>query len=182
MLIKAGEAAKYEEIWQLPEYANTSPGELRSTLFGQVAQPQEGDTLIDLGCGKGAGGLALQNAYGVEVTYLDIVKVNGVPEPFIEQPLWVPLQVKAKYGYCCDVMEHLPKEFVMLAISNILNSCEYAFFNISFVPDHFGQQYLQKPLHLTVENFTWWRDRFSEIGELHNARDFLGEGVYYVSE
>lgn len=177
------ERERYKTVWKLPEYSAISPGETSASLFGQVAKPQPGETLIDFGCGKGAGGQTLQQMYGVDVTYLDIVKVPGVPEPHIQQSLWEPVPLEGKkwnYGYCCDVMEHLPREFTMLAARNMLDVCEKVFFLPSFLPDHYGPKELGEPLHLTVEGFVWWRDRFMELGTLLDGRDLLARGAFYV--
>ena len=189
MLPAENERAKYEDIWQLPAYAENSPGDKRSTLFGQIANPSLGDTLIDLGCGKGVGGKKLESLYGVDVTYLDITRAgDGSVEPFLKQPLWEPIPpIKGgrrtwqyNYGYCVDVMEHIPTEFTMLAVRNMLAVCKYVFFGVSFLPDYFGPAFVGQQLHLTIKDFTWWRDHFSEMGQLLDGRDLLGSGVYYV--
>tara|TARA_Y100000310_G_C20412041_1_gene682489 strand:+ start:135 stop:695 length:561 start_codon:yes stop_codon:yes gene_type:complete len=176
------EQERYTLAWGIPAYSDMSPGEQAASLFGRVASPRAGSTLIDLGCGKGAGGLTVYNMYGLNVTYLDIVRIEGTPGPFIEQPLWEPFAHTKKwdYGYCCDVMEHIPAEFTMLVVRNILDACKKAFFAVSFQPDVFGPKYLKEPLHLTVQDFRWWRDRFKEVGTLLDGRDLLGKGVFYV--
>jgi hypothetical protein len=174
------ERRKYEAVWALPEYLNHSPGEHWADLFAEIAQPEPGHTLIDLGCGNGAAGKALAERCGLRVTYLDLVD-RGL-KPFITQPLWKPLPARNPpwdHGYCCDVMEHIPPEFTMLVVSNILRACALAFFSISFLPDRFGK-FVGAPLHLTLQSFSWWRDRLAEFGEVLDARDMLGEGVFYV--
>jgi hypothetical protein len=182
------EQEKYSAAWQIPAYGDVSPGEHRASLFGSIVAPLAGETLIDLGCGKGAGGLTLHNRYGLNVTYLDIVKVSGVPKPFIQQSLWKVIAESQeerdplwKYGYCCDVMEHIPPEFSMLVIKNMLDACSSVFFSIDFCLDMFGPKNLGEPLHLTIRSFAWWRDHFREVGNLWEARDLLGQGVFYVS-
>lgn len=174
------ERTKYESMWQVPEYGVNSPGEQRASMFGRIADPRCGNTLIDFGCGKGKGGLILNNLYGLRITFLDLVSVGNVPEPHIEQSLWQPIEGAWDYGYCCDVMEHLPKEFTMLAVKNMLSVCSSVFFSIAFRPDVCGPKHINSALHLTVEKFTWWRDRFEEVGTLLDARDLLGQGVFYV--
>ena len=190
------EIDRYEAIWKIPAYSEVSPGEGLSAMFGKIAKPKAGETLIDLGCGRGAGGLNLTGTYGLDVTYLDIVKVKGVPDPHICQSLWEPIKLhkgpkgkarKWNYGFCCDVMEHLPKELTMLAIMNMLAVCEKVFFCIAFMPDRSDPKHRDVgftvgggQLHHTVENFVWWRDRFDEICTVINGRDLLGRGVFYV--
>jgi hypothetical protein len=173
MKIAEQERAKYEMCWADPAYHAYSPGAKWAEMFMEMTKARQ---VIDLGCGAGAGGKRLMELGVEDVSFLDQVYVEGVPEPFIQQPLWEPLPGTWDYGYCCDVMEHLPKEFTMLAASNMIEQCMSVFFSISFEPDHFGGG----ALHLTVENFTWWRDRFREIGTVLEARDMVGEGVFLV--
>lgn len=177
MSVAARERAKYAEVWDIADYHKHSPGKRYAELFGRMVKP-DGGTALDIGCGAGAGGRAIGEQYGLHVVYLDQVKVGDL-DPFIEQPLWQPIPGVYDYGYCCDVMEHLPQEFTMLAVRNMLDACKQVFFSISFQRDHFGA-YVGEPLHLTVQPFAWWRDRLSEMGALQDARDLLGEGVFVV--
>lgn len=177
------ERAKYEQIWAVPAYRKGSPGVVHTPMFASIADPQPGESVIDLGCGAGDGGEQLAEKLGLSVTYLDHVRVAGVPDPFIKQALWDPLPARNppwKYGYCCDVMEHIPTEYTMLVLRNIMDACESVFFSIYFQNDVFGPKLIGEPLHLTVMPYTWWRDRLAEFGELVEARDLLGEGVFYV--
>jgi len=182
-VVTQSEMAKYEIAWSLPDYVSDgSPGEYYADMFQSIADSQPGDSVIDLGCGAGRGGKALKEKLDLNVTYQDFVKVDGVPSPFIQQPLWHDLPKRNplwKYGYCCDVMEHIPSEYVMLVVHNIMAACDRALFSISFVPDIMGK-YVGSPLHLTIQPYTWWCDRLAEFGELTEARDMLGQGVFYV--
>jgi len=76
------ERGKYEQIWDLPAYSENSPGAKYVDMFMQITDAQPGDTVVDLGCGAGAGGRALAE-HDLAVTYLDFVQVPDVPEPFI---------------------------------------------------------------------------------------------------
>jgi hypothetical protein len=178
MILAQREREKYAAVWSLPQYHNTSPGKRHAELFGRMVQPERGLSVLDIGCGAGEGGKALKELHGLNVEYLDQVKVGSLA-PFIEQPLWKPITAKFSYGYCCDVMEHIPTEFTMLCVRNMLDACEQVFFSISFQHDHFGA-YVGEALHLTVKPFTWWRDCLGEMGQLAEARDLMGEGVFLV--
>jgi hypothetical protein len=95
------EQGKYEQIWDLPAYSDNSPGSKYADMFMQITGAQPKDSVIDLGCGAGAGGRALVE-HKLLVTYLDFVQVPDVPEPFIQQSLWEPISAGTwKYGFCC---------------------------------------------------------------------------------
>lgn len=175
------ETAKYEKIWALPEYANYSPGEELAQAFLDMAKPSPFSKIIDIGCGSGKGALALSD---YRVTLLDLTRDGLVEEarslPFVKRSIWESWNGTWDYGYCTDVMEHLPPEYTMLAIKNVLQHCRKAFFQICFLPDHFGQK-IGEPLHLTVCPFEWWLAHFKEFGHVIEARDLLQNGIFFVS-
>lgn len=178
------ERAKYADIWSLPAYQQSrSPGAHWLDTFWDIAEPKPGARVLDVGAGSGAASRALKDK-GLDVRAFDLTDAAWA-HPDIELAtgsLWRGLPngaAKYDYGYCCDVMEHIPPQFTGLCIANILSACEHAFFSISFLSDHFGR-YVGAPLHLTVQPFTWWLALLSELGDVIEARDTLGEGVFYV--
>lgn len=181
------EAAKYGQVWGIPDYHAYSHGEAwaDSDLFAEVTGCKPGESVIDLGCGTGRGGKLLAEKCGLVPTFLDLVKVGDLA-PFIEQPLWRPIPGEWDHGLCCDVLEHLPPEFTMLAVANMLAACRRGvFLSICFQDEAFSEM-VGEPLHLTVMPFTWWRDRLRTLGEVVEARDMspnnrLQVGVFYVA-
>jgi 2-polyprenyl-3-methyl-5-hydroxy-6-metoxy-1,4-benzoquinol methylase len=177
------EVEKYEAIWSCPAYHEVSPGEGYAVIFEEF-EDNKGKSIIDLGCGAGAGGTALRELGYEDVTFLDLVKV-GDNAPFIQSPLWEDWGVKGikgkryDWGYCCDVMEHIPTEYVSLCIHRIRENCDSAFFSIGLIDDHFGKV-IREPLHITIRPFVWWKELLSQFGELEDARDQVATGVYVV--
>lgn len=181
----AQERAKYAEIWGIEAYQKAhSPGEENVDRFMKVMQPQQGKSLLDIGCGAGRAGLAFKER-GLNIGWLDITSAALDPRvdvsQFIESPLWGrwPGGLHYDYGYCCDVMEHIPTEYVMLSVERILAACDVAWLQISNLPDQFGAL-IGEPLHLTVQPFNWWKVRLATVGTIIDARDLCGMSLFVV--
>jgi SAM-dependent methyltransferase len=190
----ATETQKYADLWQaMPEYANHSPGVEALPLFLQMVGEDRG-TILDAGTGSGKGALALDHA-GFDVVCCDVTAAGLVPEaryfPFYITSLWHDLWPIARgvghpgrtqfdYVYCTDVLEHLPTQFTMLAIDQMLRVARAGvFLGVSLVPDNFGI-WMGESLHQTVQPFTWWRDALTELGTVADARDLLTHAVFLV--
>ena len=179
------ERTTYEDIWAVEAYAAHSPGELFLPLFLDMAQPVPGAVILDAGCGSGEGALALRDK-GFRVVLCDLTDARS-PEaralPFAEVCLWDNLTRhvgRADYCFAADVLEHIPSQFTMLVVSRLLDVARRgAFFSICLVPDNLGV-WVGKPLHQTVQSFTWWRDALAELGTVQECRDLIQTGVYYV--
>lgn len=188
MLPSVREREKYERVWAIPEYSKFSPGERSVGIFADmvspIAGPEDGlpvGTVIDFGCGAGAAADGLR-ALGLRVIGVDHVDIGAgkYPGNFFQANLWaMPPTPPAHYGYCVDVMEHIPIEFTGLVLSEIIKRTDESFFRISTRPDHFGSE-IGESLHLTVKPFMWWLNRLQEFGEVRDARDFMHCGVYHV--
>lgn len=190
-MIRDAERQTYDAVWDVPAYADHSPGERHVALFMDMAGARRG-TVLDAGCGSGKGGLALQAA-GFAVECCDLTAVGLVPEaralPFTPVCLWDDLSTAFGYRfgrkfdwiYCCDVLEHVPPHFTMLVVRRLLDiSRNGVFLSIALQPDNFGM-WIGKPLHQTVQPFTWWRDALKELGTVIECRDLLVSGVYLVA-
>jgi 2-polyprenyl-3-methyl-5-hydroxy-6-metoxy-1,4-benzoquinol methylase len=125
-----------------------------------------GATVIDFGCGTGRAALKIASA-GHNVTLLDFAEncrdKDAESLPFIKWDLTRPIEVKATYGFCTDVMEHIPPLDVEAVITNIMRAAPRTFFNISTVPDELGVL-IGQHLHLTVRPHKWWRETFQALG------------------
>lgn len=181
MRLQEIEQDKYEEIWSIDDYAKDSPGELVSSAFAKIALS---GSVLDAGCGSGKGAKALQRL-GFNVSMCDFVETGLIEDieniPFFKSCLWEPIIFgKFDWIYCCDVLEHIPTEFTMLAIYHLLEASKKGLFcSITFVPDNFGP-FIGKSLHLTVQSFLWWKDHFNELGRVVESRDLLESGLFVV--
>lgn len=167
------EAEKYRLMWQHEDYRRVSPGELIVDRFLELVKPR--GLVIDFGCGTGRAALKIA-ASGCMVGLLDFTD-NSRDEaarhlPFRKQDLTRPFHMLGDFGYCTDVMEHIPTHNVGLVLSNIMRAAKVVFFQISTVPDNMGAL-IGHDLHLTVKPHAWWLDvlsrykvRWHEAGEI----------------
>lgn len=187
------EALKYGRMWDHEVYRHVSPGEQLAQVFLQQARPPKGASVIDFGCGTGRGGYALAVFGGLNVTLVDFVKnsLDGdvkdacQSQPhvlrFVKKDLEQPLVMAAQYGYCCDVMEHIPEDKVDAVLDNVLGAAEHVFFSISTVPDNLGQV-IGEQLHMTVQPFDWWLEKFTKREcVVHWSKELDGNALFYVS-
>lgn len=183
------EREKYTDVWRdIPEYRDHSPGLDNVQRFLDVLHPRRGETLIDIGCGEGVAGEEFVN-HGLTVSWLDITDAGLTlsemtrAHSFIKAPLWSDWAYVNKYGwdygFCCDVMEHIPPEYTMLVTDRILSACRTTWFQIALLPDSHGEL-IGQSLHLTVRPFNWWLDRLGSIGNVVDARDLCGRALYVV--
>lgn len=64
--------------------------------------------------------------------------------------------VLTDYGFCADVLEHIPPEQVDGVLAGIAKRIETsAFFKISTLPDSCGKL-IGETLHMTVRPVGWW--------------------------
>lgn len=158
------ERDKYRLLWQTEGYREHSPGEMLVEDFKRFAKKP--GPVIDFGCGTGRAALRLHEA-GYEVILVDFADNcrdnEALGLPFLEWDLSRPCPLRAPYGLCTDVMEHIPPDAVDAVIQNIVEAAEEVFFQISTVPDKYGAVIGDK-LHLTVQKHEWWKEKFKALG------------------
>ena len=158
------ERSKYETLWQMDGYRDLAPGEgLVDTAVAWLGMKP--GTLIDFGIGTGRAAKRFQRM-GFDVRGVDIAPNcldAGVDVPVHVACLWELPDLSADYGYCTDVMEHIPPQHVDAVINNVMRCVPEAFFNISLIPDNFGEV-IGEVLHLSVHSAKWWRNKFESLG------------------
>lgn len=182
------ERAKYEDMWSVADYRKFSPGMQNVERFLSVLNPPSRSSIVDIGCGEGGAGLRFAEG-GMAVNWVDITESALDPRVprsrFMRAPIW-SIGWRAMrpgtgwdYGFCCDVLEHIPPEYAMLCLEKITSACRTSWLQVCNVPDQFGAV-IGKQLHLTVRPFSWWRDRIGEFGDLIEARDLCGNSLFVV--
>ena len=191
---KTEEQRKYEKMWAIDDYRKVAPGETTAQIFLEQSKPMKDSTLIDFGCGTGRGGLMCALMGQMVVTLVDFaenaldeeVRNATVTQPhrikFVQHDLNKKMDLHAMYGYCTDVMEHIPPDEVDRVLANILLSANHVFFQISCQPDIMGER-IGEQLHLTVKPYDWWLKKFREQNcVVHWSHDFEGQAcMFYVS-
>ena len=187
------EQLKYEKMWKIKWYRNYSPGEKVAHIFLKQANIQPDDEVIDFGTGTGRGALMLALFGRAKVTMVDFA-VNCLDDDvrsalrtqhtrlnFVQADLRRSIPVNAKYGYCTDVMEHIPPADVDATLINVMKAAQHVFFQICLVDDHFGAHIGEK-LHLTVQPYQWWLNKFVALGAVvHWSSDDGSTAMFYVS-
>ena len=183
----------YEQMWTKPEYRAVAPGETCAQVFLEQAKPKPGSTVIDLGCGTGRGSLMLAALGQLDVTMVDFAE-NCLDEDirpmletqkqsmrFVKADLTKEIPAAAQYGFCTDVLEHIPPENVDKVLRNCLASCQHVFFQISTVDDVCGDL-IGHPLHLTVKPYEWWLAKFKELDcAIHWSKELPNACMFYVT-
>ncbi len=186
------EREKYRQVWEMPAYRLHSPGEEIAAEFVKLCGIERKHHVLDLGCGTGRGGAKIADLVNCQITMLDFAdncldpdlirkRFNTKDILFLEADLneWIP--VKGDYGFCCDVLEHLPPSQVDQVIRNIMAAVPVCFFQVSTVPDVMGQL-ISRRLHLSVHPFEWWCETFERLGyRVRSGEDRGNAGVFLVS-
>lgn len=163
------ERQKYVKAWSSDAYRQSpSPGQKTAKLAIERLVMEPGSSVADFGCGDGRA-MDVFQSYGLRPLGVDIVKVSGAT-PVIVAPLWNLPPFQVDFGFCVDVMEHIPTDKVAVALRGIACTvARGAFFQIAMFSDELGRQIVGTPLHLTVETPDYW-DRQMRAAFGHRAR------------
>jgi SAM-dependent methyltransferase len=140
-----------------------------------------GDSVIDFGCGTGRASAKFRSL-GYNVKSIDFAANcvdEGIDLDFIQACLWELPDIKAEYGYCTDVMEHIPPEKVQEVIAGIAARCESAYFNIATRDDCLGGL-IGKKLHMTVMDASHWESLLKLYWSDVITIDNEGEATFIV--
>lgn len=191
--VGVSEQAKYEAMWQHEQYRAVAPGESIAMQFLSQAQLKPGSEVIDFGTGTGRGALMIALLGQARVHMLDFAGNCLDPEvnqalttqahalSFTQHDLNKPVPLQAAYGYCTDVMEHIPPDEVDRVLTNILRAAQHVFFQISCEDDVCGAL-IGQPLHLSVHPYAWWLSKLQSMDcVIHWSADFASHCCFYVT-
>lgn len=174
------EREKYQQLWTRNDYRQWSPGEDAVEQFLEVAKPH--GHVVDFGCGTGRAGKAIHEA-GNPVLLVDFTDNcrdrDCMGFPFLQWDLAEPMPFRAPWGFCADVMEHIPTDDVPTVIRNITEVADRVWFQIATRPDKFGATIGQQ-LHLTVRNHKWWSVMLERYGDIMWQEERPGVSSFYI--
>ncbi len=162
-IIKQQERAKYEAVWQMPEYR----AKCHSLDFWhdyQALFPPYYRSVLDIGCGRGLL-LPVLSRLGIDVHGVDFASNCLDPDinlsRFHRQCIWeMDLKRHFDLGLCIDLMEHIPESMVPETLRRIKNHCHIVLFKIANYPsDSLGYE-----LHPTLKPADWWLDEIAAAG------------------
>lgn len=168
------EQRKYDALWGTEEYRRVAPGESLVDLFREIAGPPPGASITDFGCGTGRPAASLRKLFK---TVLAVDFSDSCLDPEVRKQLGEDFRFEKRdltdknhipvtptdYGFCTDVLEHIPPELVEQTLENILASAKWVFFMIDCAEDSMGAL-IGAPLHLTVKPYAWWKETFERLG------------------
>lgn len=177
------ERTKYTKMWDLPAYRKVAPGERQVSKAIESLSMKPGSTLLDFGVGTGRAAQSFQDK-GFIVTGVDIAENcldPAVSVPVIIASLWsLPEDLTADYGFCTDVMEHIPTEKVDDVLRCISKAVPKCFFMIDTVPDRMGKLIGEK-LHVTVQREPWWTEQIEKYFKVMDS-EANSHSVQFVVE
>ncbi len=172
------ERDKYRRLWQHDEYRLASPGESCAERALALLGARAGESIADFGCGTGRASVVFRR-HGLAVRAID--HAENCLDPGVELPLeiaclWdIPRGPATDYGFCADVMEHIPMPRVDAVLAGIAARVRRAtYFRIATVPDACGKL-IGEPLHLTVEPAEWWGARVGPFFRVTHCRSEAGD-------
>lgn len=181
--MKEQEQAKYEKIWEFDQYRKHSPGEALVEQAVNKMGMELGDSVIDFGCGTGRPAQYFHQLgfYVIGVDFAFNCRDPDTEFRFEQKCLWEPMDLNADYGFCTDVMEHIPPGFVDQTLAEISKSVNKAcYFQIATSRDGMGKLIGEK-LHLTVENTEWWSNKlqqhFTSVLNVRCNNKYIGIGL-----
>lgn len=176
------EKEKYDTMHRVPGYS-PGPGIAHVRTARRYMNP--GDSVIDFGCGTGDAAQAFLDS-GHDIQAVDIsdqglrhtLRDRFYQTSLIDLP---ELLRPAKWGFCCDVLEHLPTEWVDRSLLEMSRKVENCFFSICGKTDSWGER-IGKVLHLTVKPVEWWGGRLRGYWTDVNLIEDTGSTFIFVAK
>jgi SAM-dependent methyltransferase len=182
------ESAKYDALWQ-DGYRDANWPVLASAVNRNVSTKGHSPSLIDFGFGRGNALAFFQNlgydVTGVEISsfVVDSQRQSGrrVYHASLDD-LGILKDNQFEIGFCNDVLEHMPEEYVRKSLQEMARVCSaYLFISVCPKPAHRTSQDGEN-LHLTVKPKRWWKKLMCELGDVTTLWPYLSRSGRYKVE
>lgn len=184
---KYKERLKYDELY---EKRNYPPGPVQATALWAASNGIDvtDKNVVDFGCGNGTLSQMLRNyhAYiGVDIS--KYITEKGMRERKNDKVYFVPYSItdfkmpgRAHIGYCIDVMEHIPEEYIEKTLYSITRNVQVIVFSISTRPSTWKAKDGSN-LHLTVKDAAWWKETISIYFDIHKESE-MKDSLLLIAE
>ncbi len=149
------------EFFDAIEKGSLQSAQLVVPLVLELAQPQ---SVIDVGCGRGAWLRAFRNAgvkkiQGIDGDYVDAASLLIPQECFSAVHLNKPFALSGRYdlAVCLEVAEHLPATMASVLVRQLTSVAPLILFSAA-IPGQRGTNHINERLP------SYWRELFSALG------------------
>jgi len=182
------ESRKYDNLWRT-NYRDANWQHLARSLVRKVGPNTHRLSLVDFGFGSGNTLEFFKNrgfyVEGVDISSYVVAakRGNGVTVHHASlDNLHFLKDNQFTIGFCNDVLEHIPTEYVEKSLEELARTCcNYLF--ISICPKPANRKSLEgENLHLTVRSKTWWKSLMNKFGKTTTLWPYVSRSGRYMIE
>jgi SAM-dependent methyltransferase len=183
----------YESLWGdslYPRYRKFTVAENDGLLQFFLSHVGPNDSVNDYGCGSGRPAQKIWKA-GHRVAMIDIAENcldPAIREMLVDGFSFIRADLRkmgpnipcSDWGFCCDVMEHIPQDSIDQVLQGIAQRSSHCFFQIANWQDTTGPKLFGEYLHCTVLGEDEWKERlhtaFFQVESIygHLCEEYLG--------
>jgi len=181
------EDKKYSGLWQY-DY-NEANWKRLAKKVAKVAREFENPSLIDFGFGLGNAMDFFENeglrVAGTEISSYAVERQKEMGRDVYHGSLdELPMFQDDMFtiGFCNDVIEHVPEEYVRGSLEEMSRICsQYLFISVCPTPSH-HKSLEGEGLHLTVRPESWWEQQFENLGKTERIKFWFSRSARYMIE
>jgi hypothetical protein len=179
------EDKKYSLLWA-NGYSDANWKRLAKYGWKLARSIKEKPSIVDFGFGRGSTMDFFQDkglyVEGVEISQYAVEQQKGHRKVYHASldKLEMLGDNQFNVGFCNDVIEHIPEEYVTSSLDEMARVCsDYLLMSVCPTPSHHlsldGEN-----LHLTVKPESWWENLFQNYGEVKRIKFRFSRSARYV--
>jgi 2-polyprenyl-3-methyl-5-hydroxy-6-metoxy-1,4-benzoquinol methylase len=182
----AAEDDKYSALWK-DDYRDANWKRLASIVLKKTASYDGHVSLLDFGFGSGRSIDFFEskgfNVCGVEISSyavgVQLAKGRDIYHASLDD-LCMLGDKQFDFGFCNDVLEHIPLHLIGRSLAEMVRVCSDALFlSVCPTPSHHLSKESEN-LHLTVRPEPWWANEFMKYGPVERFRFLFSRSVRYT--